>query len=187
MSVLPTSAHAELVALLRERSFRRGTFTLASGRQSPYYVDARPTTMSARGLVLVGELGLAAIQEAGWRPALVGGLTLGADPVAYAIAAASAREPHPIDGFTVRKEPKDHGTGRRIEGPFRPGAPVVVVEDVITTGASARRAIDAVTAEGGRVVGVLAVVDREEGGREAIEATTLPVVALVRLRELATD
>lgn len=186
MTVLPTSAHHELVLLLRDRSFRRGTFTLASGRQSPYYVDARPTTMSARGLVLVGELGLAAIREAGWTPSLVGGLTLGADPVAYAVAAASAREPPAIDGFTVRQEPKGHGTGRRIEGPFTPGARVVVVEDVITTGGSARQAIDAVRAEGGLVLGVLAVVDREEGGREALEALGYPVVSLVRLRELVS-
>ena len=186
MTALPTSAHAELVELLRERSFRRGSFTLASGRQSPYYVDARPTTMSARGLVLVGELGLAAIRAAGWTPSLVGGLTLGADPVAYAVAAASARHPPTIDGFTVRKEPKEHGTGRRIEGPFRPGTTVVVVEDVITTGGSARRAIDAVVAEGARVTGVLAVVDREEGGRETLEALGYPVLALVRLAELTS-
>ena len=186
MSTLPTSAHAELVELLRERSFRRGTFTLSSGRQSPYYVDARPATMSARGLVLVGELGLAAIRAAGWTPSLVGGLTLGADPVAYAIAAASAHDPPTIDGFTVRKEPKEHGTGRRIEGSFRPGATVVVVEDVITTGGSARRAIDVVLAERGRVAGVLAVVDREEGGRETLEALGHPVLALVRLAELTS-
>jgi orotate phosphoribosyltransferase len=177
-------AHAELVTLLREHSFRRGNFTLASGRQSPYYVDARLTTMSARGMVLVGELGLAAIRRAGWAPTLVGGLTLGADPVAYAIAAASARRPPVVDGFTVRKEAKDHGTGRRIEGPFRSGAAVVAVEDVITTGASALTAIEAIRAAGGAVLGLLAVVDREEGGREAIEAAGHPVVALVALTDL---
>lgn len=178
------AAHAELVALLRTHSFRRGQFTLASGRQSPYYVDARPTTMSARGLVLVGQLGLAAIRREGWEPALVGGLTLGADPVAYAIAAASDGSPPVIDGFTVRKEAKAHGTGRRIEGPFRPGLPVVVAEDVITTGGSALKAIEAITEAGGRVAGVLAVVDRGEGGREAITAAGYAVTALVHLNEL---
>jgi orotate phosphoribosyltransferase len=181
---MSAEAHAELVALLRTRSFRRGQFTLASGRQSPYYVDARPTTMSARGLALVGHLGLQAIRAAGWRPALVGGLTLGADPVAYAIAAASDRDPPVIDGFTVRKEPKDHGTGRRIEGPFHAGATIVVVEDVITTGGSALRAAEAVQAAGGLVLGVLAVVDREEGGRETLTAAGYSVTALVRLAEL---
>jgi orotate phosphoribosyltransferase len=175
---------AELVALLRARSFRRGTFTLASGRQSPYYVDARPTTMSARGLYLVGSLGLDAIRHAGWQPDLVGGLTLGADPVAYAIAVASDRSPPSIDGFTVRKEAKAHGTGRQIEGAFREGARVVVVEDVITTGGSALRAIDVVRQAGGRLEGVLAVVDREEGGTEALTSAGYDVVSLVRLHDL---
>lgn len=183
---MSTEEHAELVALLRSRSFRRGQFTLASGRQSAYYVDARPATMSARGLSLVGRLGLAAIRAAGWSPHLVGGLTLGADPVAYAIAAASDRDPPAIDGFTVRKDAKTHGTGRRIEGTFRAGALVVVVEDVITTGGSALRAIEAVRDAGGEVLGVLAVVDREEGGREALSAAGHPVTVLVRLAELTT-
>jgi len=180
-------ARVELVALLRSRSFRRGQFTLASGRQSPYYVDARPTTMSARGLSLIGTLGLAAIRDAGWAPELVGGLTLGADPVAYAIAAASDRDPPAINGFTVRQEAKGHGTGRLIEGAFRAGARVVVTEDVITTGGSARRAIDVLQAAGGLIVGVLAVVDREEGGRQSLEDSGVPVRALVRLGELVTD
>jgi orotate phosphoribosyltransferase len=178
------TARAELVALLRTRSFRRGTFTLASGRESNYYVDARPTTMSARGLSLIGALGLRELRAAGWTPELVGGLTLGADPVAYAIAAASDRDPPAINGFTVRKEAKGHGTGRRIEGPFHEGATVVVVEDVITTGGSALRAIEAVRAGGGLVLGVLAVVDREEGGREALLDSGVPVRALVRLTDL---
>ncbi len=181
----PDPARTELIALLRDRSFRRGDFTLASGRRSPYYIDARLTTMSARGLSLVGTLGLAAIRTAGWTPSLVGGLTLGADPVAYAIAAASDRDPPTIDGFTVRKEAKAHGTGRRLEGPFQSGASVVVVEDVVTTGGSALAAITAVTEAGGAVVGVLAVVDREEGGRQAIEAAGHPLLALVRLADLS--
>lgn len=178
--------HEELVALLATRSFRRGQFTLASGRQSPFYVDARPTTMSARGLTLVGQLGLAAIRDAGWRPTLVGGLTLGADPVAYAIARSSMDAPPILDAFVVRKQAKAHGTHRRIEGTFAAGASVVVTEDVITTGGSAQEAVDAIRAEGGIVVGVLAVVDRDEGGREALEAAGLPVRALVQLDEIAS-
>jgi orotate phosphoribosyltransferase len=173
-----------LLALLNERSVRRGTFTLASGRTSAFYVDARVTTMSAAGQALLGELGLEAIRRAGWAVELVGGLTMGADPVAYAIARASHARPPEIDAFSVRKEAKAHGTGRRIEGCFRGGAHVVVVEDVITTGASALTAIRAVTDAGGLVSGVLAVVDREEGGREAIEQAGHPVVSLARARDL---
>lgn len=176
--------HDRLVALLKERSVRRGSFTLASGRQTSFYVDARCTTMSAAGLALVGELGLEAIRAAGWPAELVGGLTMGADPVAYAIARASRDAPPAVDAFSVRKEAKQHGAVRRIEGCFRPGAPVVVVEDVITTGGSAITAVDAVREAGGLVSGVLAVVDREEGGRAAIERHGCPVATLVTSRDL---
>jgi len=175
---------AELVSLLRAVSFRQGHFTLASGRESSYYVDARPTTMSARGLALIGTLGLREIRAAGWDADLVGGLTLGADPVAYAIALASDGQPPRIDGFTVRKEAKGHGTGRLIEGPFRAGAGVVIVEDVITTGASAHRAAEAVQSAGGRVLGILAVVDRQEGGAEHLKDAGFPVRALVEITDL---
>lgn len=175
---------AELIALLRQRSLRHGDFLLASGARSSWYVDCRPSTMSARGQRLVGVLGLAAIREAGWNPRAVGGLTMGADPVAYAIASASADDAVPIDAFSVRKEPKDHGTAKRIEGNFAAGDAVVVIEDVITSGKSALSAIEAVRAEGGTVLGVLAVLDREAGGREAIETAGVTVLALARAGEL---
>ena len=183
-SAAPARASAELVRLLAQRSARRGQFTLSSGRTSSLYIDARLTTMSPDGLALIGPTALAAIEDAGWRVDAVGGLTLGADPVAYAIAYASALAGRPVRAFTVRKEAKAHGTGRLIEGPFREGDRVAVVEDVITTGGSALRAMEAVRAAGGHVAGVLAVVDREEGGREAIEAAGAPVIALVRARDV---
>lgn len=167
-----------LIALLARTSARRGQFTLASGRTSTLYIDARLTTMSPEGLALIGPLGLSAIHEGGWAADAVGGLTLGADPVAYAISYASAASERPLRAFTVRKEAKAHGTGRLIEGPFRAGDRVVIVEDVITTGGSALRAAAAVEAAGGRIAGVLALVDREEGGREAIEAAGYAVRAL---------
>ena len=176
--------HAALVALLGERSVRFGDFVLASGTHSSYYIDCRLTTMSARGQLLIGRLGLAAVRAAGWRPRSVGGLTLGADPVSYAIAAASAGDTVPIDAFSVRKEAKQHGTGRLIEGNFAAGDAVVVVEDVITSGGSALTAVAAVRAAGGTVLGVLAVVDREAGGRERIEAEGLFVIALIAAKEL---
>lgn len=177
-------ARARLVALLRERSLSLGDFVLASGRRSTYYIDCRRTTMHAEGLALIGMLGLDTIRASGWAADVVGGLTLGADPVAYAVAAASARTPPAVHAFTVRKAPKQHGTGRRIEGCFEPGARAVIVEDVITTGGSALDAVAAVRSEGGVVSGVLAVVDRGEGGREAIEHEGLAVRALVHVRDL---
>jgi orotate phosphoribosyltransferase len=173
-----------LTDLLARRSATRGHFVLASGRESTLYIDARLTTMSPDGLALVGPLGLAALRGAGWGVDSVGGLTLGADPVAYAISYASALAGDPLRVFTVRKEPKAHGTGRRIEGSFQPGDRVAVVEDVITTGGSALTAVRAVREAGGTVAGVLALVDREEGGREAIEAEGLAVLSLVRARAI---
>jgi orotate phosphoribosyltransferase len=155
--------------LLLSRSVRRGDFVLASGRRSSFYIDARLTTMSGDGLAVVGGLGLDRLAARGWSPRSVGGLTLGADPVAYALALTAKRRGQNLDAFTVRKQPKDHGTGKRIEGCFAAGYSVVIVEDVLTTGNSARDAINAVEAEGGHILGVMAVVDRQEGGREALE------------------
>ena len=168
-----------LVDLLHRRSIRHGDFVLASGARSSYYIDCRPSTMSAEGQALIGRLGLAALRARGWAPRAVGGLTMGADPVAYAIARASADAPPAIDAFSVRKQAKDHGTGKRVEGNFAAGHAVVVIEDVITSGGSALQAIEAVVAEGGRVLGVLAVVDREQGGRAKIEAAGYPVETLI--------
>jgi orotate phosphoribosyltransferase len=176
--------HDRLVQLLARRSARRGTFTLTSGKQSDFYVDCRLTTMHPEGLSLIGPLGLQAISERGWRPDAVGGLTLGADPVSYAIAYASQLAGTPVRAFTVRKEAKTHGTGKLIEGAFESGDRVVVIEDTITTGGSALRATEAVAAAGGIVVGVLSVVDREEGGREAIERAGHSVATLATAREI---
>lgn len=173
-----------LVTMLATRSARRGHFVLASGRSSTLYIDARLTTMSPDGLALIGPLGLAALERRDWVVDAVGGLTLGADPIAYAISYASASSARPRRAFTVRKEAKTHGTGKLIEGPFQAGDRVAVVEDVITTGGSALRAIEVVRAAGGDVVGVLALVDRDEGGREAIEEQGIPVTALVRAEDI---
>jgi orotate phosphoribosyltransferase len=174
-----------LAALLRERSVSLGDFLLSSGRRSTYYIDARKSTMSAEGQRLIGRMSLSAIRAAGWHPAAVGGLTMGADPVAYAIARESVDAPPAIQAFSVRKSTKEHGTRRRIEGNFRPGDRVVVVEDVITTGGSAGEAISVLEAEGGQILGVLAVVDREQGGREALESRGIKVVALTTTSELS--
>lgn len=173
-----------LGALLSERSLTRGDFMLSSGAKSSYYIDARLTTMSGLGQLLIGRTGLARLDEVGWAPDGVGGLTLGADPVSYAIAHAAARADRELDAFTVRKQAKEHGTGRRIEGPFERGMDVVVIEDVVTTGGSALEAVDAVRGAGGSVLGVLTLVDRGEGGRERITGAGLALEALFTAPDL---
>lgn len=174
-----------LQTLLARCSTRCGEFTLASGRTSSLYIDARLTTMSPEGLALIGPLGLRALRQEKWDVDAVGGLTLGADPIAYAISYASALEGRSlVRAFTVRKEAKAHGTGQLIEGPFRAQDKVAIVEDVITTGSSALRAVDVVRRAGGEIVGVLALVDREEGGREALESAGLKVRSLTRARDI---
>jgi len=179
-----TDNMATLKQLLVERSVKRGNFILASGKQSDIYVDARLTTMSPEGMLVIGSLGLAAISSRGWKPESIGGLTMGADPVTFAISHTSAIQKSPIRAFSVRKEAKAHGTGNRIEGPFQKGDRVVVIEDVITTGKSALQAIDAIEDSGGEILGVLAIVDRQDGGREAIHGRGHDVIALTTIDEL---
>lgn len=163
---------------------KTGDFTLSSGARSTYYIDARRSTMSAEGQHLVGRVCWDALQAAGWRFSRVGGLTLGADPISYAIAHRSWEEGEPIDAFTVRKAAKAHGTGERIEGGLPTDASVVVVEDSMTTGGSALEAARAVEEHGASVTGILTLVDREEGGRERLEAEGYPFVAVFTAQEL---
>jgi orotate phosphoribosyltransferase len=175
---------SRLITLLATRSTKRGQFTLASGKTSTLYIDARLTTMSPDGLALIGSIGLETLRSESWQIDAIGGLTLGADPIAYAISYASAASEKPLRAFTVRKQAKEHGTGKLIEGPFNSGDRVAIIEDVITSGRSALQAIDAVRSAGGQIVGVLSLVDREEGGREAIEASGVRVVSIVKASEI---
>jgi orotate phosphoribosyltransferase len=177
-------ARQTLLRLLREAT-KRGEFTLASGQRSSYYVDARRTTMHPHGQRAIGQLGLGAIRRLWGRPDSVGGLTMGADPVAYAIAHASADSAHPIRAFSVRQQAKDHGLRRFVEGPFERGDRAVVVEDVITTGASALKAVAAARSAGAEVIGILGVLDREAGGVGALrDALGVRVECLATLGEL---
>jgi len=178
------SQRERLVALLSERSVKTGQFTLTSGKISDLYIDARITTMSPEGLALIGPLGIQIFKTAGWKLDSIGGLTLGADPIAYSISYASNSTPPLLRAFTIRKEAKTHGTSKLIEGTFQAGDRVVIVEDVITTGQSALKAIDSVLSAGGQIVGVFALVDREEGGREAIEEAGYEVISVTRRQEL---
>ncbi len=170
--------------LLLERSVRLGDFTLSSGAKSSYYIDARQTTMTAEGQRLTGKIAYTLIEEAGWDVSHVGGLTLGADPVAYAIAHHSTGRGRTLDGFTVRKEPKDHGTGQQIEGGLPTDSRVVVVEDAVTTGGSAIRAIEVLRKYGASVAGVICLVDREEGGRSRLDELGVPLLAVFTGPEL---
>ncbi len=187
---------ARLLELLRALSFERRKVVLASGRESDFYIDCKRTTLTAEGHALVGRLLLDRVRRVQPPVRGVGGLTLGADPIASAIALTSfleweragspgghERTEGPlatIDGFIVRKEPKGHGTGQWIEGrtTIPDGSRVVVVEDVVTTGGSALAAIERCRAERLDPVACVALVDRLEGGREAIEAQGIPLDAL---------
>ena len=140
--------------------------------------------MSAEGQALVGRVAFDAIRSAVIDAEWIGGLTMGADPISYAIAHRSWLEDHPLNAFSVRKEVKEYGTTRQIEGGLPSDARVLVVEDAITSGGSALRAIDAVTAHGSQVLGLLALVDREEGGRQVIEDLHIPVTHLYKASEL---
>lgn len=161
----------ELLRLLREKSYQERPVTLASGRRSNFYVDGKQTALHPRGAYLIGRLFWERLGAFGPVDA-VGGPTLGADPLATATSLVSGLQGAGVPAFIVRKEPKGHGTQSWIEGKqnLAAGARVVVLEDVVTTGGSSLVAVERVESEGYRVLGVLALVDRQEGGREALEA-----------------
>jgi orotate phosphoribosyltransferase len=174
-----------LLTLLTEKSFAKKKVVLVSGRESDFYIDCKKTVLTAEGHVLVGKSLFALVREQAPQAVGVGGLTMGADPLASAVALTSFFEGHPLDAFYVRKEPKGHGTGQWIEGltSFVGGAMVAIVEDVVTTGGSTIKAIERARASGLDPIGAFALVDREEGGREAIEATGVKVHALFTRRD----
>jgi orotate phosphoribosyltransferase len=178
------SERSQLKALLLERSVRLGDFVLASGARSDYYIDARATTMSAEGQRLVGLVGLQIIRERRLEPTHVGGLTMGADPIAYAISHRSALEGQPIDGFSVRKAAKEHGTGQRVEGGVPAGARCLVVEDTMTTGKSSLGAVEALRAHGADVIGVLALVNRSRDAAALYERERIPLMWVFTGEEL---
>ena len=157
-----------LRAILLEKSVVRGReFKLASGKTSDFYVDARVTTLDAEGAALCGRIFFQMLAD--YQIDAVGGYSIGADPIVAAIAVISHQEGRPLPAFIIRKEEKSHGTRKMIEGNFRSGMRVALFDDVITSGGSIIKGIRQVEAEGGTVEVVMAVLDREEGGREAIE------------------
>lgn len=168
MTTLSTGgARSRLQRLLAERAVLRGDFILSSGARSSYYLDARMVTLSSEGSALVGEVFIDALRNLDVDA--VAGLTVGADPIVTAIAVMSSLSSRRLDGLIVRKEQKEHGAGRRIEGPWRPGLRVAVVDDTLTTGASSLEAARVVEGAGGEVGAVWALIDREQGARQAVE------------------
>jgi len=166
---------AALAALVNKLAVVRGRVVLASGREADYYVDMRAVTLCGRAAPLVGRVMLDLVAD--WQFDAVGGLTMGADPVALAMVHANAAgygRPQSLDAFVVRKEAKTHGLGKRVEGPSVSGRKVLVVEDTSTTGGSPLTAVEALREAGADVVGVAVVVDRDAGARQAIEAAGLP-------------
>ena len=180
-------SRAQLLALLAKKSFRLGEFKLSSGGTSDYYIDCRTTTLDSVGARLTGEVFRDEIRARGWNAAAIGGLTMGADPIAVAAAVVSGGALH---AFLVRKAEKAHGTGRRIEGFCEKGARVVIVDDVCTTGSSTIQAIQAAREFGFEVVGAACLVEREEaGGRKAVEAAAAPApfVALFTANDVRAE
>ena len=170
-----SSARDQLLELLATNSFRLGEFTLSSGGKSDYYIDCRTTTLHAHGAELTGRVFLELIQQQGWQPQAVGGLTMGADPIVVATSVVSSQAGAPIHGFLVRKAEKAHGMGRRVEGFQEKGARVVIVDDVCTTGGSTIQAIEAAREFGFIIAGVASLVERlEAGGRPAVEKAAAP-------------
>jgi len=177
------TTRADLKALLADRSIVLGEFTLKSGLKSNFYVDCRQTTLHPQGSAWIGQVMHQLIREKeaelGIELQAIGGMTMGADPISVSVATRSFLDgdDKPLNAFVVRKEAKEHGRGRQVEGPFNEGDTVCVIDDVVTTGGSTLSAIEAVEAAGGKVAFVACLVNREEGGQGNIEERGYPVVS----------
>ncbi len=178
------SDESRLLKILREKSVSYGEITLSSGRKSSYYVDSKLTTFDSEGVSLVGKLVFEIIKEKGKAISAVGGLTMGADPIAISTIIAALNENYPLKGFSVRKEAKKHGKRRLIEGNLDVEDKVVILDDVITTGTSTVKAIEAVREFGCDIIMVVALVDRIEGGTEKIKEMGYETRAIFTIDEL---
>ncbi|RIK85869.1 MAG: orotate phosphoribosyltransferase [Planctomycetota bacterium] len=174
-----------LIALVKDAALTFGEFTLASGKKASFYLDCRKVTLDARGARLIGAGMLALLRSD--LPPLVGGMAIGADPITAAILTLAGVENLPLRGVMVRKESKQHGTGKYVEGPFAAGEEIAIVEDVVTTGGSSLLAIERCEAVGLRVKRVLAIVDRLEGGREAFAARGYDLQTLLTIRDFGIE
>ena len=177
-----TGEKAELLALLRDKAVKHGEFILSSGKKSPYYIDGRLVTLHPEGARLIGSLLAALLAER--RVDAIGGPTMGADPIIGAVIAESSRRAAPLNGFIVRKESKEHGTGKKVEGPLEKGMRVALVDDVISTGGSVISAAEAVRKLGASVDCVVCLVDREMGAVETFRSHGYPYLPLFSKSEL---
>lgn len=175
-----------LLALVRQKALKFGDFTLASGKKATYYLDGKQVTLDAGGALLVAE-GILDLLGAGGLPDAIGGMSIGADPITAAVITVSAVRGTPLVGFMVRKEAKGHGTNQYIEGPVKPGDRVAIVEDVVTTGGSSLSAIQRCEAFGLKVVQVLAIVDRMEGGAKAFRDRGYPFASLLSIKDFGIE
>jgi orotate phosphoribosyltransferase len=185
-ATLPT-AKAELIDLINAKALKRGTFRLASGREASFYLDAKQVVLDAHGAMLVGRAILERFKTLPRIPDAVGGMSIGADPITGAVVTMAGVAGTPLKGFLIRKEPKDHGTKRYVEGPVEPGQRVVIVEDVTTTGGSSLVAIDRAQEFGLVVDRVITVIDRLAGAEAAFAARGIPFESLVTIRDLGIE
>ncbi len=174
-----------LIELFRQHALQFGDFTLASGRKSTYYLDGRLITLHAEGLRLIAEGILDTLADVDF--AAVGGMSIGADPIVGGVLTVAAQRGRPLVGFLVRKEVKEHGTKRMVEGPVQRGSQVVIVDDVITTGGSSLQAIERAQEIGCTVVSAVAVCDRLQGGAEAFAARGIPFRSLLTIRDFGIE
>jgi orotate phosphoribosyltransferase len=174
-----------LINLVREKGLEFGDFTLASGKKASFYLDCRRVTLDSRGANLIGNGILDLLGEN--LPDAVGGMAIGADPITAAVITLAHQRGHHLSGFIVRKEAKEHGKGRAVEGPVEAGQSCVIVEDVVTTGGSSLKAIQHVEAFGMKVQRVIAIVDRLEGGCEAFAAAGYELTTLLTVRDFGIE
>ncbi|HUT13438.1 MAG TPA: orotate phosphoribosyltransferase [Thermoguttaceae bacterium] len=175
-----------LIDLVREKALKFGQFTLASGKMASYYLDGKQVTLDPTGSRLVAE-GILDLLDPDDMPAAVGGMSIGADPITAAVVTMSGVRGTPISGFMVRKQSKGHGTDQFIEGPVREGDEVIIVEDVVTTGGSSLTAIERAEAFGLKVVQVIAIIDRMEGGAEAFTRRGYRFSSLLNIRDFGIE
>ena len=180
-----TYSKTALIEIVRQHALRFGDFTLASGKKASYYLDCRQVTLHPAGLQQIAAGILEAIQNqfGSNGPDCVGGMAIGADPITAGVVMLAGQQKMPLRGFMVRKEAKQHGMGRVVEGPVTSGMRCIIVEDVVTSGGSAIQAVEAVRAFGLEVMGVMAVVDRLEGGRSAFEAAGISLTTLLTIED----